>query len=141
MLSKPVLFMLHAQEAGKGEKEPVHFDPFPDLPADFGPEVPDEGIDGLLFVSDASILHDASHAATTNIAHKHHKQLSKLHSVLLAQYVFNQMAHICSTECSRWSAVCTPTSQTWLHHLQLCRLLTQRMHVSPLQTAMMMNPG
>jgi len=38
------------QEAGKGEREPVHFDPFPDLPADFGPEVPDEGIDGLLLV-------------------------------------------------------------------------------------------
>uniref|UniRef100_A0A383VCG0 RING-type E3 ubiquitin transferase n=1 Tax=Tetradesmus obliquus TaxID=3088 RepID=A0A383VCG0_TETOB len=28
------------------------FDPFPDLPADFGPEVPDEGIDGLLRVAD-----------------------------------------------------------------------------------------
>lgn len=39
------------QEAGKGEQPPVHFDPFPTLPADFGPEVPDEGIDGLLLVS------------------------------------------------------------------------------------------
>jgi hypothetical protein len=29
------------------------FDPFPDLPADFGPEVPDDGIDGLLRVSTA----------------------------------------------------------------------------------------
>lgn len=38
------------QEAGDGDKE-VHFDPFADLPADFGPEVPDEGVDGLLFVS------------------------------------------------------------------------------------------
>lgn len=42
--------MLYPQEDGKGEKEPVHFDPFPDLPADFGPEVPEEGIDGLLLV-------------------------------------------------------------------------------------------
>jgi hypothetical protein len=43
-------YVLHPQEDGKGEKEPVHFDPFPDLPADFGPEVPEEGIDGLLLV-------------------------------------------------------------------------------------------
>eukprot|EP00878_Enallax_costatus_P019334 GHUV01020397.1.p1 GENE.GHUV01020397.1~~GHUV01020397.1.p1 ORF type:complete len:114 (+),score=18.82 GHUV01020397.1:689-1030(+) len=28
------------------------FDPFPDLPADFGPEIPDEGIDGLIRVAD-----------------------------------------------------------------------------------------
>lgn len=33
------------------QTEDFTFDPFPDLPADFGPEVPDEGIDGLLLVS------------------------------------------------------------------------------------------
>lgn len=47
--------LLCLQENGTGEKEPVHFDPFPDLPADFGPEVPDEGIDGLLFVSSTAV--------------------------------------------------------------------------------------
>jgi hypothetical protein len=30
--------------------EDFTFDPFPDLPADFGPDVPEEGIDGLLLV-------------------------------------------------------------------------------------------
>ncbi|GBF89625.1 hypothetical protein Rsub_02343 [Raphidocelis subcapitata] len=28
------------------------FDPFPDLPADFGPEIPEEGIDGYLLMAD-----------------------------------------------------------------------------------------
>lgn len=30
----------------------ISFDPFPDLPADFGPDIPDEGVDGLLMLAD-----------------------------------------------------------------------------------------
>jgi hypothetical protein len=32
------------------QTEDYTFDPFPDLPADFGPEIPEEGVDGLLLV-------------------------------------------------------------------------------------------
>eukprot|EP00879_Flechtneria_rotunda_P023727 GHRR01025119.1.p1 GENE.GHRR01025119.1~~GHRR01025119.1.p1 ORF type:complete len:136 (+),score=34.52 GHRR01025119.1:402-809(+) len=43
------------------------FDPFPDLPADFGPEVPDEGIDGYLRVADPD---DACQPFTYNVTHE-----------------------------------------------------------------------
>lgn len=47
-----VLGDVYLYEPGAGGGEPVHFDPFPDLPADFGADVPDEGLDGLLLVAD-----------------------------------------------------------------------------------------
>lgn len=54
----------HQQEDGRGEHEPVHFDPFPDLPADFGPEVPDEGIDGLLLVRTSEMQQTSNQGRT-----------------------------------------------------------------------------
>lgn len=61
------------------------FDPFPDLPADFGPEVPDEGIDGLLRVRTLPAVCLEQHDARRSSARMVHKvqQKAAMHSVVV----------------------------------------------------------
>ncbi|KIZ01893.1 hypothetical protein MNEG_6073 [Monoraphidium neglectum] len=52
--AQPVLgdVELYVSVSAEAATEDFTFDPFPDLPADFGPEIPDDGVDGLLLMAD-----------------------------------------------------------------------------------------